>query len=339
MVKGEVVLDRDDLDPLIRTREFMLPLSANMIFAPSKKNIAYGSPFRGLVADLYFWNRTLTSREMTSYTTDCTYLPSMDRVILDWSKVGLQGGPTEDLAYKEVDKCQSRLGTGEASVGLIPTQVTWYEAEAACMAMGGRMANYDEEDFVQLRQTVDPKGEACGFIFWTPMQKVVGTKQIMNTVTGKIVPYDSIPMQPGQPNGGDLQPCMTLNVQNEVERVWDDGCGIRMCFACRFDTLPKVTIHGEVCAGGEDIDRNFFLLTSSKQVFFRGFSGTKVELVGEKKDKSWVVKNANGAIVGSVVGKPVAPMGRYEWEFAGCPRASNVSSLKMTQVMQPSNLL
>ncbi len=59
---------------------------------------------------------------MVSYTTDCGHLPSMEDVFLDWSKVGNQGS-TPSLDYKEVDKCQSRLGTGEASVGVVPIQV------------------------------------------------------------------------------------------------------------------------------------------------------------------------------------------------------------------------
>ncbi len=59
---------------------------------------------------------------MVSYTTDCGHLPSMKDVFLDWSKVGNQGS-TPSLDYKEVDKCQSRLGTGEASVGVVPIQV------------------------------------------------------------------------------------------------------------------------------------------------------------------------------------------------------------------------
>ena len=57
MVKGEVVVDRSDLDPLIRQRQFLLPMGTNTMIAPSKKNIAYGDPFRGLVADFYMWNR------------------------------------------------------------------------------------------------------------------------------------------------------------------------------------------------------------------------------------------------------------------------------------------
>ena len=324
------MLERDDLDPLIRSRDFMLPLSANMIFGPSTKNIAYGDPFRGLVSDLYFWNRTLSVDEMTSFTTDCSYFPSMDDVILDWDKVGK--GEDEEFNFEEVDKCESRLGTGEASVGLIPIRVPWKKADAACKAMGGRMANYDEEDFVQMRAAVDPDGGACGWLYWTPLQKVLGTSRIYNTITGDEVPFDSIPMQPGQPNGGDLQPCFALNINNAVELIWDDACDLKMCFACRFESLPKVTIHGDICPESGEIDRDYFLVTFTKEIYFRGFSGTRVQLVGENDKKFWKVKNFNNEIVGSVTGKPISPIGRGIWEFDNCPMGNNASSLKMTQV-------
>ena len=88
MANGEVLVDkRGNLDPLIASRPYLYPIAGHMIFAPSRKNIPYGAPFRGLLADFYLWNRSLTHDEMDAYTTDCTYLPSMEDVYLDWSKV------------------------------------------------------------------------------------------------------------------------------------------------------------------------------------------------------------------------------------------------------------
>ncbi len=334
VIKGELVMSRleDDLDPLVSSRKFSVPFEDNVLISPSKKNMPYGEPFRGLAADFYLWERTLSVEEMKSYTTDCTHIPDKKDVILDWEDLNTEG-TNLPVPTVTVDTCQSRLGTGEKSVGIIPLEVPFEEAVASCARMGGRMADYDDADFVDLIAKADPTGLNCSSKVWVPYYKVPGENTWFNTNTMKKFPAKeaNFTWQPGQPNGGDLQFCLTMHTSSGKKTIWDDNCLIHACFGCLFEDLPKVSLRGDVCSASK-IDRSYFLVTYKSAIFFRGFSGTRVEL-GEDRN-SWKVLNDKDERIGYLEGEdPTTPMGKGSWKFNDCSTATNTSLLKVTKVL------
>ncbi len=322
----------DELDPLISSRKFQLPFEDNIMFSPSKKNMPYGDAFRGLAADFYLWKRTLSVDEMKNYTTDCTHVPDKTDLIVDWNDLS-QDKADGIVTVETVDTCQSRLGTGEASVGIIPLEVPFEEAEASCIRMGGRLADHDDADFADLMAKADPSGLNCSHQLWAPYHKVVGSNVWYNTNTKKSFPGGeaSFYWQPGQPNGGDLQTCLTMHIIDGKETIWDDSCvNTHCCFGCLFETLPKVSVRGDICSDTK-IDRDYFLVTYKSAIFFRGFSGTILEL-GEDRN-NWKVVNERSEQVGHVTGTDTTtPMGKGLWKFNDCSTATNTSLIKMTQV-------
>ncbi len=321
----------DDLDPVLSVRKFKLPFEDNLLFSPSKKSMPYGDAFRGMAADFYLWNRTLSLSEMKKYTTDCTHVPDKTDLLLDWSDMSFNDSTK---SMETVDVCQSRLGTGEASVGIVPIEVPFDEAEASCLRMGGRLADYNEADFVDLMSRADPTGLNCSSQLWAPYHKVIGenTWYNINTKRSFATKDADFYWQPGQPNGGDLQTCLTIHIIDGKETIWDDACvQNHCCFACIFETLPKVSVRGEMCSNVK-VDRDYFLVTYKSAIFFRGFLGTKLEL-GEDRTQ-WNVVNDMDETIGHVTGEEVTPMGKNLWKFSDCTTSSNNMSLvKMTQVM------
>ena len=40
--------------------------------------------------------------------------------------------------------------------------------------------------------------------------------------------------------------------------MFDDGCDLNICFACRFESLPKVTLRGDMCGEGQVSWKKYF---------------------------------------------------------------------------------
>ncbi len=322
----------DDLDTVVSSRKFKLPFKDNVLLSPSRKNMPYGDAFTGLAADFYLWNRTLSTTEMQKYTTDCTHIPDKTGLIIDWSKIELNKSYSAEVVTN-VDVCKSRLGTGESSVGVIPIEVSFAEAETNCLRMGGRLADHHEADFVDLMARADPTGIKCSSQLWAPYQKSPRTNTLFNTNTKEtfLTKEAEFSWHPGQPNGGDLETCLTIHIINNTETVWDDDCEeTHCCFACHFAHLPKVTLRGDICSN-DRIDRDYFLVTYKAAIFFRGFFGTVLQL--DENGNQWELISDTIGIIGHISGKEVTPMGKRWLSFSNISAATcNASLIKTTQV-------
>ena len=103
---------------------------------------------------------------------------------------------------------------------------------------------------------------------------------------GQVILRKNIQWDDGQPNGEDLQCCVSIRLK--PLRYYDDNCSVKNQFICSWNSKPVFTLRG-LCKNS-NIDTSFVLypyFPINGQVIFYGYRDTKIYF--DKLNNSWNV--------------------------------------------------
>ncbi len=217
--------------------------------------------FHGSMANINIWARALDSSVMTALTSNECKIPQEESLRPDmfaWETMDSWAGSNayvKKWAKPLSDLCNQQHTT---VARLYPIKGTHIEAKKLCESLGGKMAIARDQKHLQYLVDHIVHNTAlinnCSSTMWVGATKkfdVDGTKVV--DLDGKEVTY--LPWDRGNPNGREIQKCISMVILDGKPLYMDDLCDGLMCTLCEIDTKDQwVTLRGPVSG---DIDRDY----------------------------------------------------------------------------------
>ena len=320
--------------------------SSNIMAPPGKySNIYIGKLdfgdklFHGQISHLNIWSLAKSKADLLKITQNCFEDYHDNGDILNWSKIN------KDQLINIKDAVELREGENfdcdfwndnNKKRKIIPHLIDYNEAKNLCKIMNGKMYIPESKDELVKLYHSDFLKMVC--------KKII--IPIHRNESGQWVDNSNQPMSSNlrwakwEPNGGNLQKCVTMEENFEI---FDNFCDSTGCPICNWKINPVFLLRG-LCSGS-DIEHRYVLRLGQKynEMFvFQGFK--KNVIVYDDNKERWVIYEAlnvfggkrnnsfaNDTMIGVLNSPTTIPIGLQSWNIKEGICNENIK-LKLTSV-------
>lgn len=287
---------------------------------------------RGDLADFLMYNTTLALTAMKNYT-NCHegYVTGEEMFKFDDSMKDLEViGKTKQYNVKLDDVC---FGPKSYQL-LIPTQVTFNEAESICRSLTGMLTlPTSEEENTRIYDRFVHLHESCkspsGIFYWLRLGSNVSEQQWYDLATGSSTLWENFDPNYNKP-ADDIR-CAGVGDLNFPYIWYPDRCEYWTCPVCNFTHPPVVRLRG-LCEWSE-FDRSYYIYGYENQL--PKYEGTKsYQIVWD--NSTWVIKNRFNEEVRAVMAEnamKIHPLGEKKWKVTGDTCGQSQVSVKYVRRM------
>ena len=310
---------------------------------------------RGIITDFNMWSTAYTKDELLSFTTKCKSF-SENGDIIAWSRVGTSAkGENAKLIQIQKEKaCDIQTTSGaDKSIVVLPKKLPYDSAKQLCLNLGGMFPLPTSTEQLGMWMSLisdenknDSEGndviaDTCSNTFWMPIRQNgknpdTGEYIWSEEITSERKPASFLPWEFSQPNGLEIQQCVTLTINKK--QIGDSRCLDSYCFLCEFDGSVEFHIHG--LPDTSPIDHNYLFLPKLQ-------TGSGLTFVGFRQYQiDWMYSgNAWNISDRSDLQNPVAifnvshhnyPIGKQNWflrpDVTQLPDGRNITPLKLSKV-------
>ena len=310
---------------------------------------------RGTITDFDMWSIPYTKDELLSFTTKCKSF-SENGDIITWNTVGTsaKGESAKFVQIQKEEACDIQTTPGaDKSIVALPIKLPYDTAKQFCLNLGGTfpIPTSSEQigtwmDLISDENKVDSEGndiikDICSNFFWMPIRqngKIEDTGEYVwsEDITSEKKPASFLPWEFSQPNGLEIQQCVTLTTT--IKQLGDARCLDSFCSLCQFTGSVEFHIHG--LPDTSPIDHNYLFLPklqTGSGLSFAGFRQYQIDWLYSRK--SWNISDR------SDLQNPVAifnisqsnfPIGKQNWflrpDVTQLPDGRNITPLKLSKV-------
>jgi hypothetical protein len=243
--------------------------------------------FSGQLSDINIWSKPLSFDNLVLFTRECqsTKVLGLQPDLLDWSKIDFKNKSTEFVQIHQTKREDSICSMGDGDeLKLMHYKSTFTEATLLCNAYGGNLiAPTNDMELAVIKEKLLNKRNMAGYISDTCTTRVwTGIIKSPNDTWVRV--YDMVeatfPWHGGQPNGLDLQQCLSGQLYEGTLLFLDEHCLANYCALCQVPSNLKFKLRGELpeLLG---IEREFSNNDDSDQEMdsFQGYTNHKINRI------------------------------------------------------------
>ena len=241
---------------------------------------------------------------MKKLTTDCTYIMNDQTIkpVILWNELSIvdQGEMASNVSIMPGEVCG--IKENQTTSIILPIKQNYKTCKKSCENLGGTLPLYHNlDDLKNIPSTVSQRNKRdkkngeriksqCGQEIWIPIvqgEKMDGKDEYL---WKEDVGNDSsiaafVPWELSQPNGQDLQQCITLSFK--THQYTDIACDREFCCLCEFSSEVTFHLHG-IPSENSDIDTNYIFVPEAQYANEMKFTGYKRNQISWKsEDEKW----------------------------------------------------
>ena len=259
---------------------------------------------RGLVTCFNFWAQALSKEQMEKMTTDCTYSINDQTLkpVIQWNELNIvdQGEMASNVTILPGEVCG--IKENQTTSIILPIKQSYQTCKKSCENLGGKLPLYHNQDDLQnIPNTISQKNKKdkkgaeriksqCGQEIWIPIiqgEKIDGKDEYFwkEDVGNDSSVVAFMPWELSQPNGQDLQQCVTLSFK--TVQYTDIACDREFCCLCEFSGEVTFHLHG-IPSENNEIDTSFIFVPEAQDANELKFTGYKRNQISWKsEDEKW----------------------------------------------------
>ena len=298
---------------------------------------------RGIVTDFNIWGKAFSVEEMQRFTTDCRFSinDATTPPIIFWKNLNvIEQGMT---AKNKVIALKETCGTHEIKKTsiILPFPESYKNCKKMCQNLGGNLPlpkTLDDTKTINMtlseKNRKDKNGEdrlqsQCSQEFWVPIiQKGMDNSSeeyiwVEDTTDRRPPRASYLPWMLSQPNGQDLQQCVTLSLKSNG--YGDLGCERKYCCLCEFEGEVNFHLHG--MPDTSDTDTHYIFvpqIQNANELIFIGYK--RYQISWKSEQGRWLIldrSDLNNTIGYHNITQEKVVVGKYEWNLYPDDKSTN----------------
>ena len=289
---------------------------------------------RGMITDFNMWPKTVSAEDMTQFTNDCLYSikDETTQPIILWKNLSIleQGTMAVDKTISLKEICGTN-DNRKTSI-ILPIPDSYKNCKKMCQKLGGNLPvirsfddlnNINETISEENRNDKDGKDRLenqCSMELWMPIiqnGKDNSSDQYLwfEDVGNDSSPASFLPWELSQPNGQDLQQCVTLSFKTNA--YTDIACERKFCCLCAFEGEVNFHLHGMPETSLTDTHYIFVpQIQKASELIFTGYKQYQISWKSEQQQ--WQIldrSDLNKTLGYHNITHELVVIGKYDWNM------------------------